>query len=159
MGSLRDALILLAFGLVGTFFFGRPLVRALRGRKWATTRGKVTAAQLETTSGNVNGVGRRAHLRVAYAYTVDGAEHAGERATFFNGTFVFRTEMAATAALHRYAKGAAVTVHYDPQDPADAVLDPAIEWGRWALVGFCVAFTALVLVGLTRMALHAAAQG
>jgi hypothetical protein len=159
MGSLRDALILLAFGLVGTWLFGRPLVRAMSGRRWPTTSGKVTAAQVETSNASTNWSMRLPHLRVAYAYTVDGAEYACDRATFFTGTFVYRNEMAAKAALHRYAKGAAVTVRYDPRDPAYAVLDPAIEWGRWALVGFCVAFTALVLVGLTRMALHAVAQG
>ncbi len=76
---------------------------------------------------------------VEYAYRVDGRDHHGARIAF--GAEVAGGRALAEATTARYPKGSAVTVHYDPANPAFAVLEPRVAFA-WSTFLVTVAFFA-----------------
>jgi hypothetical protein len=64
--------------------------------------------------------------RVRYRYTV-GREFEGSRIRF--GSVACRTGSHARELVAPYPEGAPVTVHYDPADPAESVLELAASRG------------------------------
>jgi hypothetical protein len=48
MDTIRDPAIITAAGAAGLFFFGRPVLRALRARRWPHAQGTVTRSWIET---------------------------------------------------------------------------------------------------------------
>ena len=147
IGTPRDALIIIAAALAATIFFGRPIVRAWRGRAWPHAHGTVTSAAIEEKSRSSVA---SYFVTVKYRYDVDGTTHAGERVSFAERAIRYRLRALASAELGRFATGTTVDVRYNPRDPADAVIDPRIPW-RWA-IALCISttFLALGLIGLLR---------
>lgn len=162
MGSLRDALILVAAGLLLSFIFMRPVIRAWRGRSWPHAKGTVTGSRVESGSSAPSTGGQRSLLHVtqrylvhvSYRYEAGGSSHAGQRVSFFYEAIPHRQQGAATDDGRRYAKGTPVDVRYDPRDPASAVIDTSIPWHHGAVAAFSVIFLVLGLIGLTRILLH-----
>lgn len=74
-----------------------------------------------------------------YEYVVTGRKFVGHRVAF-SGYGVSRTAM--EALLAPYKVGQTVRVHYDPRNPARAVLDTRApsDWLYWLIAGlmFCV---------------------
>ena len=92
-------------------------VRAVRSGGWATADGVVTRCELVRQ-------GRGSRLELAYTFTAGGREYTGhdyqaDPATRATGD---RAMMLAT-----FPAGTPVTVSYDPDNPADAVLDPGTK--------------------------------
>lgn len=72
-------------------------------------------------------------VSVTYTYDVDGQRYASSRYSFGEGEgasrrFRERSDAEAEAAS-RFPEGAIVTVHYDPENPAKAVLKQGWNWG------------------------------
>jgi hypothetical protein len=90
---------------------------SLRSRSWPVVSGVITESHI-TYSGT--GTKRRSSgSHIAYRYGVNG--------TFYQGSVVsYAPDLleSATTTVNRYPQGAEVKVHYDPKDPATAVLDP-----------------------------------
>ncbi len=154
MNTPRDALVIVAAGAVGTFFFGRPVLRTWRSRAWPRAAGTVASSHAEPRQPDGTGVaGRRLYVRVVYRYTVGGKEFTGERYSFFMDRIAHRREESASEDARRYAKGTKVDVRHDPNDPTDAVIDTTIPWDRGAMAAFSVIFLVLGLVGTARILL------
>lgn len=112
------------------------LARALRMRSWPTAPGRVTASYVSTDNVGIE-VGkyqnhtvyaRRGH--VSYRYEVGGQSYLGSRVDQ-----LAPSTRRPSADSARYPEGRAVTVRYDPVDPADAVLE--VTWptgGTFALL-------------------------
>lgn len=123
--------------------------------KWPTTQGSTASSDIETFRIHSSTEGfwqRRSRTvfksRVRYAYAVAGKDYVSGRVAF--GV----TAAASLPALiggdsRRYAEGSKVDVHYDPTNPAAAVLECRVRglWALWAVAG-AMFVGAAVSVGL-----------
>ena len=118
------ALIGLALGFWG--FTANRRASALReaATRWREAPGKVVLSEVDQRGSSVSS-SRYAYFVpiVHYTYVVNGRERQGTRLRF--GLPRSRSPSGARAMLAPYPVGAAVTVRYDPDDPDQAVLEPA----------------------------------
>jgi len=68
---------------------------------------------------------------VAYRYELMGLQYTGERIAFGANTFNRRKS---DEIIARYPVGQAVTVHYNPDKPEDAVLEAVVQGGTLSLI-------------------------
>lgn len=125
---LACGLIALAAGVVGY-----SATRRMAG--WPSAPGRVVLS--ETYTGEFRGRALRyaPAVRVAYEYTVDSQAFTGERVG--QGPVPLEAASAESQRLLRdYPAGAAVTVYYDPADPASAVLERDPPAGTFAAAGW-----------------------
>ncbi len=133
---------------------GADLRRAWRARVWLPTAGLVLRSEVEeslvrvrTSTGlSTTRLARRYRARVVYQYAAGGAIHRGER-LHFGAAFVSSGTGAAERTVARLPLGAAVTVYYNPDDPADAVLERRVGWGTHVL-WICTLLVLAAAVGI-----------
>jgi hypothetical protein len=107
------------------------LYRALACRSWSTTQGVITMASAEIISAYQQT--RKLHSTknqtlFYYDYTVNGEKYLGAR-IFFGDTFLSLFSFAAAkSAITKYKEGQTVTVYYNPNNPANSVLEPGVKW-------------------------------
>jgi len=134
--SLVMTLILGGVGL-GLLLFGRSARRkALASQSWPTVAGMVTESEVkvtEQTSGSGMDAEQTTHYKpvVKYQYSVEGMEFTGSRIAF---GAMNSAHSAANAVVARYPAGASVTVRYDPEKPAEAVLETKTGGGAMLMV-------------------------
>lgn len=116
------------------------LLEALASRRWATTGGVVVVSSLQQSRDSEGGFTYRSE--VSYRYTVNGAEFVSSRARFGDG-LSFSWSAPAVRTVRRYPTGAAVVVHYDPDEPDHAVLEPGVSGYIFGGLAFGVVFAAL----------------
>jgi hypothetical protein len=98
-------------------------LRARRSAAWPRTTAKVTEWELQTSIGYRNQKDYRYHCR--YTFRVNGIEYTGQAikiSPFANG--VGYPSQRSTMLSERYQVGTECDVWYNPDDPADAVLEP-----------------------------------
>ena len=116
---------------------------------WPTAPGQVVSAAVQHSRGRADPsrVGTpTASAAVTYVYDVGGESYEG--ATISYGAFYSSTIGDDTATyLLRYRPGALVNVHYDPANPAEAVLEPGLTGSMFVLlaIGILLATIGLVL--------------
>lgn len=143
-----NAIAGLFFTIVGVVILTSTAVNfvyALLSRRWPHTPGTVLASRLESGKG-VDGEVFRAD--VSYRYTVNGEEFVGSR-TRFGDRIQLSWRGAAMRVVRRYRVGTAVDVRYDPDDPADAVLEAGVNWyilASWIFGGFFTLIGVFVLL-------------
>jgi len=129
VGIIAFVLFILNVVFLGVIFFMRRKMAAVS--QWPSTMGTVIASYLErrrssSDSGSTN------YPVVQYSYQVSG--QAYQRAKIAPGPEVGGS--GAGKVVARYPAGAQVMVFYNPQDPADAVLErkaPA-QWLMWLIL-------------------------
>jgi hypothetical protein len=87
--------------------------------------------------------------RIAYEYRVGGQIYRSNRV--WAGEAVFGTSDEAHRVVERYRPRQAVTVYYDPDDPATAVLEPGGNWTRWlhmVVIGTMLTAMGFAMVGI-----------
>ena len=104
-------------------------VRAARVRHWPSAPGRIESSHVERTPGSEPGT-ELWECHVAYLYEVDGAVRRGGNRTAAD---MPGRQGGAEADAARYAPGRAVSVRYDPADPADSVLEPGPAAVAWSL--------------------------
>jgi hypothetical protein len=122
----------LIFGGAALFFHvtGRKyLALAAASAAWQTAPGKVLSSGVILQRRPKGGSTYRANIR--YDYTVAGIRHEGGVIQF--GSMDMATEAAAQKILDPYPVGAAVTVHYQPDDPNIAALETSPAAARYRL--------------------------
>jgi hypothetical protein len=127
-----------------------------QAREWLTTQGQVLSSGVErfasreskmnpsSTDGVIS-----SHWQllvrpdVAYRYTVDGVEYQGNRISF-GGRLYASFDLLARRRVSAYGKSQAVTVHYNPANAAEAVLEVRAygEWVVWLLAALLAAAAA-----------------
>jgi len=134
--SLVLALFFGGVGL-GLLLFGRSARRkALASQSWPTVAGTVTESEVKITEHNP-GNGMEAQQTtyykpvVKYQYIVEGMEYTGSRIAF---GAMNSAHSAANAVVARYPAGASVNVRYDPEKPAEAVLETKTGGGSLLMV-------------------------
>ena len=125
--------------LFGMFFFGigvygsgiasRDMLRGIASRHWATTGGVVISATIsESTGSETRTRSTRYGARIVYEYQVANHTYTGTRKTFNDASADLSY---AQSILNCYPPGRKVTVHYAPDQPAQAVLTPGIADMIW----------------------------
>jgi hypothetical protein len=109
-------------GLVALSFGGVQAIEAGRMAKWPAAPGRVVASESVTTAFRGLGLRYALAVRIVYEYEVGGTAYTGERVGV--ETQPVETDSAeGQRRLRNYPVGAEVTVYYDPDDPAAAVLE------------------------------------
>jgi hypothetical protein len=128
IGIVGFVLIILNAIILGVIFFMRRKMAAVS--QWPSTMGIVNASYLERRSSSEGGSTN--YPVVQYSYQVGGQPYQ-------NSKLAPGPEVGGTGAgnvVARYPAGAQVMVFYDPQNPAEAVLErkaPA-QWLMWLLL-------------------------
>ena len=100
--------------IVGGVYF-RML--SLRSRSWPVVPGVITESRITYSGTGTKRTSSGSHI--AYQYAVNGKFYKGSVVSYAPDILE-----SATGTVSRYSQGAEVQVHYDPRDPATAVLDP-----------------------------------
>lgn len=131
--------------------------RAAASPSWSTANGVITESRVVESSGGRRR-GRSYSAKVEYTFEVDGQELKGTRISY---RLQSSGQSGASECVARYPVGASVTVHYDPADPSQAVLETG--WDAWNAfpigiglfaLGFCAVFLYLTF-RITRRMLQA----
>jgi hypothetical protein len=140
MVSFESGAAAAASAIIGVALFGYGLYlrSTLRScQRWPQTTGTVTQAGLDTDDG--------IRLSVIYAYTVNGAGYSSSRIQFGTPTTYIRRS-SADAAVSQYPVGSQVTVYYDPENPAEAVLDRTSPGGLEYIIFGIIMLVMMVLI-------------
>ncbi len=113
--------LLAAAGLVLMLQDSHTLQREMARRGWPTARGRVISSTVSQTRG--------LQPKIDFEYEVDGVRYRSEtnlQTPAFGGKNT-RLQAAETVVAH-YPPGTAVTVHYNPTNPAESYLKPGPTW-------------------------------
>jgi hypothetical protein len=113
---------------------------------WPSVQGTVNSCEIKSESGMEHG-STSYRVEVDYSYAVSGTQYHGDRIAFgYSGSSLYADH----AKLHdKFFKGQAVTVRYNPSNPADSVLTSGFNWeSAFPLVAglLMVLFTTVVLL-------------
>jgi hypothetical protein len=141
--------VLIGFGVIA-FAIGvavyvvqfRQGLRADASKRWPTSRGAIVSSALEKSPGKW----WRYRAAVQYRYRVAGKDYEANR-VFWGGNEGRQKHMA--SVVSSYPAGGAVPIHYDPQNPAEAVLDPTQNIGSRPLVLYAMGMMTLGLFSFT----------
>lgn len=138
VGAIFLALVVLNAVFLGIIYFIRRKVSQVSA--WPSTQGVISSSSVEARASED---GYTDYPVVRYSYQVGGQAHKSSRIA--PGMEVGGSGAHKVAA--RYAMGAPVTVYYNPQNPADAVLEksaPALTLFWVLLVVFDLALCAAI---------------
>lgn len=118
-------LLLAGLGVFLIIFNQRNKKKAGASQSWPSAAGQITQAYVrQSTSTDTDGdMSTYYYPHLEYTYTVMGQTYTGKRVAFGAETG-YGNDAQASAKLSRFpAAGSPVTVYYDPQNPAEAVLE------------------------------------
>jgi hypothetical protein len=158
MESTASTGLLIALCLGGVFFLlGIGLVifgfvqhkKAKTSESWPTAGGSIVSARLDQSTHTEDEDGHTYTSTsyrpvIEYTYEIGGKIYQGNRV--FPGASMSYDHGTAQGIVNRYQPGAAVTVHYDPADPTQAVLETKSKGGNLFLILGAV-FAVLGIIG------------
>jgi hypothetical protein len=127
---------------------GLSLAWQVRAATFPTTDGTITRSEVRS---KLEGGSETHQLDVAYDYVVDGKPYTGTR-YFYAATGTDTNTMAWHDVRDRLPVGSRVSVAYDPDDPADALLHPGLTGFHLAMVWFLMPFNIVMVGGWVRLA-------
>ncbi len=122
-GMVYAIIVILMVGGLCIMIIGAARLRVdLDVRSWPTVSGEVVSSDVTGS--------RAIHPNVAYRYSVNGREYDGVSDIGMPG-FGNRRSRLETAEIiaHEYPPGTIVTVHYNPDSPAESSLSHGLEYG------------------------------
>jgi hypothetical protein len=146
-GSSKVKLFLLmiaAVGLLITAGGGYFAYFSSQARSWPIVEGKITDSEVERENA-IGDIDEEVQFKavVKYSFIVDGRSYTGERVAFGLGTSNRPAD--ARKIVDRYPAGRTVEIHYNPNDPSDAVLETDV--GGFAIITLIVG-PIILLVGV-----------
>ena len=112
-------LLLIGLGASATFLVVRDTLLIVESSDWVASDATVHRAWLKKSR-------RKASPRVEYRYTVNGIDYVGSRLEIPCHEY---NEGYARRRLAPYAPGTAIRILYDPDDPAESVIEePSVNW-------------------------------
>ena len=131
--NLGAAALLLFIGLFVLLMGIAHKKIARRAQKWPVAAGRIDASGVEAL--RAHGIHRSWRTvfrsRIVYSYVVAGQNYTADRVTFGAGVTASLASLVSGQA-RRYVEGSKVDVHYDPANPASAVLECRVR-GLWLL--------------------------
>ena len=131
----------LAYAVTGA----KTLQQALQSKSWSDTEGVITASAVaDYRVGSLSSASERRSREpsVSYRYSVQGREYEADRIAFCSTYF----DSAADAYVHSHPAGTPVTVYSDPEDPAQACLEPGFTLGLLAPFVYAAIIIAMGLI-------------
>ena len=143
IGTLFIGLVLLGVGYVAGFVFGAPILEnAKASEQWPHVTGTITESRIETS--RQDGDTMYAAL-VLYEYAVEDQPLTNDN-VWFGGGYSSSDRSDAQDTVNRYPVNKQVEVYYQPDDPANAVLEPGAVFSSYAIYG--IGWIFLVIGGL-----------
>ncbi|OWY37951.1 hypothetical protein CEK28_14990 [Xenophilus sp. AP218F] len=151
MNQIIAGLALVAIGVAASLYLWQQARLAEAAGDWPIAHGVIEASLLDSRprrgGGDSSGqLEYRALIR--YRYSVGGATHHSQIRRFPDPGYGASAELA-REVVNRYPPGSAAQVRYNPDNPAQACLEPGSHWSLWAgraiALLFAVAGTALLL--------------
>ena len=153
-----NSALLIPFCLGGIFFLlglGLAIFGFVQRKKakstesWPTVSGSIISSQLDQKSSTdfdaeYTSTSTSYTPMVEFSYEIDGRTYRGNRV--FPGTSMSYDHGTAKSIVNRYQPGATVSVHYDPADPTQAVLETKSKGGNLFLILGSV-FAVLGMIG------------
>jgi hypothetical protein len=139
--------------IFGLLFTGVGLYVLIRGftefrtskasRDWPSVEGQVTVAMVGTKVGHSSSQGRSRKYspQVAYTYSILGQQYTSNQVII--GARQWYASRAKAEALLTYQPGQQVTVYYNPDNPAQAILEVGATRGTWGTLTIGAVFTIL----------------
>lgn len=155
---------ILFFGIfcfgIGELFYGFHLKRklALAGDTWPISKGIITRSDLGSRSSNNSSPGYRTtyYPIVEFEFSVDNTKFASKKVRW-GGHVESNIQGTVTSFIELYPAGKTVDVHYNPQNPADCVIetDPSFVTNLPIMIGIAFIiggglFTLAALFGMHR---------
>ncbi|MBP6178454.1 MAG: DUF3592 domain-containing protein [Anaerolineales bacterium] len=122
---------LYCLGIFGLIFFLAALMAASRAVKdwqkyrasqhWLNANGQILNTYI-STQGSAN-KGKSHQVHISYSYEVMGQGYQGNQLSFGSEGNSYDTRSSAEKEIARFPEGSPVTVYYDPDRPAEAVLE------------------------------------
>ncbi len=132
--------VLHASGAILTLESSQHLESVSASRRWPTVVGTVT-------HGDMADQGADAPATVTYEYAVRNSTYRGTT-DLDAATFGTQDRQAAGRAVPDYPVGLPVTVHYNPSDPAQSVINVSVGWSVLGKLGLGVTIFLGGLLGL-----------
>jgi hypothetical protein len=128
-------LILLVLGGGLIFYSLRSRKKADQSRGWPSTNGKVIASEIrESKSTDEDGRVKVSYYpHVEYAYEVNGQNYISKQISF-GGVLGYNDRTKVQAKLEHYPVGSTVLAFYNPEKPAEAVVEQTSGGAKWAMV-------------------------
>jgi hypothetical protein len=127
-----------AVGLGTTFWGLKILLDTRKSRAWPSVRGQITCSKAHSDDDELL-------PDIRFSYTVD--DTAYEKQLEFPGGTTPTREFS-NHYVDRFPAGATVDVHYDPQRPEQATLEPGGRPGDWLVFAFGLGATLLMIAAL-----------
>lgn len=120
--KIAGGLLFVVAGIAFAFFGYNSYQRGMQSKNWPVAKGSVIQSKIEkrtetTGSGSSKRKVVKSYPIVKYTYSVGSQSYQSSRITFGQSKNVHQT-------VARYPKGENIQVHYDPEDPGQAVLEP-----------------------------------
>jgi hypothetical protein len=141
-------IIAIVLGGVLIIVAGRNIFLGRKSQNWPTTPGTVLYTGMETyQSRDEDGsLSTTYGATIQYSYEIGGTNFQGNRRTFTEVKTSSRRRVG--QILERYPQGSAVSVYYDPNDPANSVLETGVGWSGYLFLALGVIVFLVGLVGL-----------
>ena len=136
-------LVFLGAGIGVSVWGGRTLQNAKASSSWPKVQGQVVESDVERERSR-SGTGRNRRTKttykanVFYDYSVNGTKYSSHKVSF--GEYSSSSPGHARRIVNRYPKGKTVEVHYNPEKPQVAVLEPGVSWSSYMPLGIGVVF-------------------
>lgn len=145
----------LLFAGIGLFLLIRGFIdfrTSKESRDWPSVEGQVSTATIEmkVESGD-NGTTRKYSPRVAYTYSISGQQYTSDQVVI--GARRWYTSQIKAETKLMYQSGQQVTVYYNPDKPAQAVLEAGATRGAWGTLAIGIVFailgTVILIINVT----------
>ncbi len=118
--SLNLGFVMLV-GLALVFYGARSRRLAQAATRWPITEGQGLSVQIERRTSRSKYGSQVSYVpALEYEYRVNGTRYTSRRISF--GSLTFPSELEARSFLQTHFEGQPMQVHYDPQQPKNAVL-------------------------------------
>lgn len=128
-------LIPIGFGVLLIVNGVRDRRKGAASREWPRTTGRIVSSSVRTQKVPNPGKGspyiNKFHPAIHYTYSVGNQPYQGSNYAIGYET---QTLPQTNKIVERYPEGAEVQVHYNPQNPSEAVLDTGVSSGRNNLI-------------------------
>lgn len=127
--------LIIAF-IIGAVVVNRQRKASSAARNWATTTGQVMAVGVQPyRSRSGSGYSTMYRSAVTYVYTVNGTQYTSDRLAI-GGGLGYGSPAIAEREVAKYPAGSMVQVYYNPNNPAEAVLETRAQGSRvlWLVV-------------------------
>lgn len=138
IGALMFGVLFAVVGYFVAFHFGKSILdNAKASEKWPAVDGVIARSEVVTSRGDKGETMYAAE--VLYKYTVGDREYQCDN-VYFGGDYRSSSSSGAYDVVRRYPVGDTVKVHYEPDKPENAVLEPGVTWMSYLVYGIGLVF-------------------